>query len=117
MSDEMRQQLKDLIEAETMRNDFNFICEVVQRGRAKPKKYRHYITLPRYLYKELRLKNVIDPEDLFIDETAFFEFSEEEVTISFITLYGCEDLHRKIDRYLIIKFAGSYPLRRGGVFF
>jgi hypothetical protein len=29
----------------------------------------------------------------------------------------CEDLHRKIDHYLVVKFSGDYPLKRGGVFF
>ena len=73
--------------------------------------------MPIYLYEELRNKGIISLESYFIDESAFFEFSLSEVTISFINLYECEDLHRKIDHYLVIKFAGSYPIKRGGRFF
>jgi hypothetical protein len=108
---------RDLIIAESRRDDFGFITTIVQRGKNRPKKFKHDITMPIYLYEELRNKGIISPESYFIDESAFFEFSLSEVTISFINLYACEDLHRKIDHYLVIKFAGSYPIKRGGRFF
>ena len=113
----MKSEIKDLITAERRRDDFGFITEVIQRGRSRPKKYKHYLRMPTFLYEEMRAKNDIKPEIYFIDESAFFEFNDKTVTISFITLYACEDLHRKIDHYLVMKFAGSYPIERGGVFF
>lgn len=111
----MKAETKDLIIQEQRRSEFGFIVETVQRGRIRPAKYRHSITMPVYLYQELRSRGVINPEDYYIDESAFFEFKGQEATISFTVLYGCEDLHRRIDRYLIIKFAGSYPIKRTGV--
>lgn len=96
--------------------DFGFIVTVVQRGRNKPAKYKHYLKIPVFLYEELRDKGVINPEEYYINEDAFFEFSHDEATISFINLYHCEDLHRRIDHYLVCKFAGSYPVSRGGFF-
>jgi len=113
----MNSKTKELIKAERRRNDFTFITEVVQRGRTRPKKYKHYLRMPTFLYEEMRDRNWIDPERYFIDESAFFEFTEKTVTISFMTLCMCEDLHRHIDQYLVIKFAGSYPIERGGRFF
>jgi hypothetical protein len=113
----MSELMKQLIDTERRRADFGFITETVQRGKNRPKKYKHDITMPVFLYEELRNRGIIDPSSYFIDESAFFEFSNSEATISFISLFACEDLHRKIDHYLVVKFAGSYPLTRGGRFF
>ena len=113
----MKEQTRELIKAERRRSDFSFIAEVVQRGRVRPKKFKHFLRMPTFLYEEIRDCGVIDPESYFIDESAFFEFTTDTVTVSFINLYACEDLHRKIDHYLVMKFAGSYPIERGGSFF
>jgi hypothetical protein len=113
----MKEETKKLIKAERRRSDFSFIAEVVQGGRSRPKKFKHFLSMPVFLYEEMRDIGVIDPESYFIDKSAFFEFTQEKVTISFINLYVCEDLHRKIDHYLVMKFAGSYPIERGGSFF
>lgn len=113
----MKEATRELIKAEGRRDTFGFIIEVVQRGKIRPKKYKHDLTMPVFLYEELRNKGVINPEDYFIDESAFFEFKNDEMTISFISLYQSEDMHRKIDHYLVVKFAGSYPIKRGGRFF
>lgn len=109
--------VQDLIKAERRYQNSYFITEVVQRGRIRPAKYKHDLSMPAFLYEEMREKGIIDPEQYFIEEDAFFEFKPDEVIISFRNLYAAEDLHRKIDRYLIIKFAGSYPIKRGGRFF
>jgi hypothetical protein len=113
----MSEQTKELIKVERRRATLGFILEVAQRGRCRPKKYKHDLTMPLFLYEELCLRGIVKPEDYFINESAFFEFTNEEATISFINLYNCEDLHNKIDRYLVVKFAGSYPLKRGGRMF
>jgi hypothetical protein len=113
----MKESLKELFKAETRVADFTFISEVVQRGRRRPQKYRHFIELPPFLYSELRNNGVIDTEFYIVDESAFFEFSRDSVKISFICLHAAEDLHRKIDKYLIEKMYGSYPIKRGGIFF
>lgn len=111
----MKPETKELIKAERLRSDFGFIVETIQRGRIRPAKYRHSITMPIFLYEELRKWGVINPEDYYVDESAFFEFKDEEATISFTVLYACEDMHRRIDHYLVVKFAGSYPIKRTGV--
>lgn len=113
----MKETTRELIKAESRRDSFGFIAEVIQRGRMRPKKYKHDITLPAFLFEEVKNKGIIDTEDYFINETAFFEFDGTDVTVSFMCLFACEDLHRKIDHYLVMKFAGSYPIRRGGRFF
>lgn len=110
----MKPETSELIRTERRLSDFGFITEVIQRGRIRPAKYRHSITIPVELYEELRDHGWIIPEDYFIEETAFFEFKHEKAIISFINLCGCEDLHRRILTYLVIKHAGSCPVERSG---
>ncbi len=111
----MKEEIVTLIKAERRRADFGYITEIVQRGHNKPVKYVHSITMPVYLYEEFVSNNVIIPEDYFITESAFFEFKDEEVIISFVNLYNAEDLHRRMLTYLVVKFAGSCPIKRTGV--
>lgn len=113
----MKSSTANILQTERRRSDFGFITEIAQRGRMRPKKYRHLLTMPIFLFEDLKTNYVINVEECIIDESAFFEFSENEMTISFINLFQCEDLHRKIDYYLVVKFAGSYPLKRSGIFF
>lgn len=106
-----------LIVTQKMRSDFGFITETIQRGRHKPKKYRHNLEMPIFLYEELVNKGVIIPEEYFVEESAFFEFTQTEAVMSFVNLFACEDMVHKIDRYIIVKFAGIYPLKRNGRIF
>jgi len=111
----MKEATRELIKAECRRDTFGFLTEVIQHGRIKPAKYRHYLKMEYFLYEELRNKGIINPEEYYIDASAFFEFKNNEVTVSFMNNRECEDLHRRIDNYLVIKFAGSYPIKRGGI--
>ena len=111
----MKPEIQELIKTERRRSDFGFITEIIQRGRIKPAKFVHSIAMPQFLYEEMRDAGRIVPEDYFIDESAFFEFKNDEAIISFVTLFNCEDLHRRILEYLVVKFAGSCPVRRIGV--
>ena len=97
--------------------NLNFICDVIQRNRKRPKKYKHYLQMSQGIYQELRNNFIINMEQYYLDETAFIEVFDGQVRISFISLYMCEDLHRKIDHYIIKKFMGKYPIIRGGIFF
>jgi hypothetical protein len=106
-----------MIVTRKMRSEFGFITETIQRGRSKPKKYRHDLTMPVFLYKELVDKGIIVPEEYFVEESAFFEFTQTEAIVSFVNLFACEDMVHKIDRYIIVKFAGIYPLKRNGRMF
>lgn len=110
----MKAGTAELIKTERRRSDFGFITEVVQRGRIKPAKYVHSITIPVDLYEEIRDHGWIVPEDYFIDQLAFFEFKHEKAVISFVNLFNCEDLHRRVLTYLVIKYAGSCPVERSG---
>jgi hypothetical protein len=111
----MKPEMKELIRTEQRRSDFSFIVEVIQRGRIKPAKYIHNITMPVTLYEEMRDRGIINMEDYYIDEQCFFENKRDEVILNFINLYACEDLHRRIDCFLIVKLLGYYPIKRSGV--
>jgi hypothetical protein len=95
---------------------YSFITENIQRNRKVPKKYRQYIIIPMNIYEELCEYGVIKPELYYIDESAFFEFNDDVVKISFVSLFAVEDLHRKIDHYMVNKLMGYYPFKRGGFF-
>lgn len=113
----MKEEMKQLIKVERRRDTFGFITEVVQRGKLRPKKFHHDLTIPAFLYEELQNNNVIDFHSHYISDTAFLEYDgEESVTISFLSLWACEDINTRILRYLVIKFAGDCPIKRGGRF-
>jgi hypothetical protein len=111
----MKPEILELIKAERRRDNFNFIAKVIQRGRKRPAKYHHNLSMPISLYEELRSHGIIDMLELEAYQDVFFEVYQDEVTISFYNLYAIEDLHRRIDYYLIMKFSGSYPIKRTGV--
>ena len=111
----MKAEVKELIRAEQRRSDFSFITEVVQRGRIRPAKYVHSLKMPVSVYQELLDHNIIDYEDYLLFQIAFFEFKGDFTIISFVNLYECEDLHRKVDYYLVKKAYGVYPIERIGV--
>jgi hypothetical protein len=96
----------------THRDDFSFIVEVIQRGRIKPAKFIHSLTIPYSLYQEMRNKGIIKPENYYTYDTAFFEFRHERVIISFVARCLCDNLQFVIDRYLIVECMGKYPIVR-----
>jgi hypothetical protein len=110
------------------KQNFEFLSNLLQGNRSKPKKFKHSLKMPFQLYYELVENKIFDPEDLYCNEIAFFSFStelvfdngyqsDEYVEISYISLFQIEDLHRKIDYYLIKKLLGFYPIKRFGIFF
>lgn len=123
----MSNQMKELIKAESWRAEHDFLTKTIQRSRIRPAKFIHSLTFPDYLYNDLRKNLVIVPEDYFTDESAFFEFKNEDhlvdgikksipvAIVSFVHLYSCEDLHRRSLEYLVKKFAGSCPIKRSAV--
>jgi len=118
----MKDFLNDLIIAEKQKADKSFITETLQNGRYRPKRYKHYLSMPFDLFFELKDENVIKIDEYYVLDSydrspVFFEFRLNQAFIYFECLYLCEDLHRKIDHYLIVKCSGSYPLKRGGIFF
>lgn len=111
----MTPEIKELIKVERRRDNFTFIADVIQRGHIRPSTFTHEIGLPYDLYEAMSNANVIDHEYFFLSKTAFFEFRNEEVIVSFNHLYLCEDFHHLVDRFMIISLTGSYPIRRAGV--
>lgn len=107
--------MKQAASIQTLRRhtDFDFITGVIQHNRRRPAKYKHYLMMPLYLYEELNERGLIDLETFYVDEQAFFEFTGEGVRISFMNLYMCEDFHRKVDHYKIVKLQGHYEITRG----
>ena len=105
--------IKTLIMDDTL----SFITEVIQRGRIKPAKYKHYLKMPREIYDLLRKENIIQPEYYFIEKSIFFEYDKEIVTLNFINISMCDDFHIKFLTFLIKKQLGYSPITRGGFFF
>lgn len=93
------------------------ICAVIQRGRIKPAKYKHYLKIPINIYYRLQENGVIVPEYFFIEQSAFFEYNEKDVTISFINLCTVDDMHIRILSFLVSEQYGKNPIERGGVIF
>ena len=98
-------------------NSLSYIIEVIQRGRIKPAKYKHYLSMNRDIYDLLLNQNIIRPEDYFIEESAFFEYKEDIITINFVHLYICDDLHIRILSYLLNMKYGYEVIKRGGIMF
>ena len=94
-----------------------FITKFIQDGKSKPKKFKHYVRLPRALFVELLEEKVIDPERYYIDGVAFFQIEEETVTVNFLNLYHSEDFYAKVTNYLLISLMGFNPIVRGGIFY
>lgn len=111
----MKTETIELIKAERRRDDFSFIADVIQRGRIRPATFTHEIGLPYDLYEAMNNAGVIDHEFYFLHQQAFFEFRKDEVIVSFVHLYSCEDFHHLADRFIIFSLTGSYPVRRSGV--
>ena len=107
----------DNIVSNSNKHTLQYICEIVQRGRIKPAKFKHWLKMQRYIYEELREKGIIAPEIYFIEESAFFQYSQEEVIINFINHKMINDLQIRIQDYFIVKFLGTNPILRGGTMF
>lgn len=90
-----------------------FIINTIQGKRERPVKYRHFLRIPIFLYDELVNHCIIEPENYYIEEAAFFQINDYFVTISFITYAHIEDLHVRILNYLVVKANGTNPIQRG----
>ena len=97
--------------------DLDYICEKIQKGHIKPSKYRHFLKIPLPLFNMLNERLVIIPNEYFAEESAFFQYNTEEVTINFINKGLCNDLHIKILSYLVSDLYGNNPIIRGGIMF
>jgi hypothetical protein len=111
----MKEEIAELIKAERQHDGFRFIAEVIQKGRIRPSTYVHEIIIPDYLYEDLMDKGIINHHDNYTKNQAFYEFRHGRVIVSFMHLWACEDMHHRIDHFLIVKFTGSYPITRKGI--
>ncbi len=113
-------QTQELIKAENRLSDCLFIKEVIQGGKIRQSIYIHEIIISMDLYFELKETRIINHEALAVyknaggkriwDPIAFFEFKSDRVIISFHNIMNREDFRTLIDRYLIVKAYGSYPV-------
>ncbi len=100
------------------RDAYSFLTEFIQHNRKRPKKYKHYLKMPTYLFDELVNNGIIILEDLYIEGSAYFEFDELTATISFMNYCHIEDIHIKSLDYLVRKLTGlASPVQRGGNMF
>lgn len=98
-----------------------FIQETLQGRRIRPASFIHEIQMPLVLFEEMKENKIIDlkyltdrkPNELNKKQNpiAFFEFKEDKVTVSFYHIYNREDFRTVIDRYLIVKAYGFYPIQ------
>jgi hypothetical protein len=102
----------ETIKIERRKYDYSYIAEVIQRGRIKPAKFRHSFVMPLKDWERMRDAGKIDIEIYFIDESAFFEFQEKSVTISFINLSACNDFSLRVYSYKLFTLLGRDPYRR-----
>lgn len=112
---DMKDQLRDLIEAENATYDYRYIADVIQNGRIRPSTFVHEIIVPSDIYQEMKNLGLIDHQYLALHRIAFFQFKSDRVIVSFCHMYNCEDFHNSVDRFLIVKHLGSYPITRTGV--
>ena len=102
-----------------------FLKETLQGNRIRPATFIHEIKMPFVIFREMKEKNLIDlrfltdrrPSELNRKQNpiAFFEFKDDTVTISFQHIYNREDFRTVVDRFLIIKAYGEYPLKANWV--
>ncbi len=111
----MKPEIEELIRAEQRRDDFSYVKKQIQGGRIRPSTFIHEVTMPIEIYEELKLYSVIDHEYIERHRLAFFELKGDRIVVSFRHLYNCEDFHRLVDRFIIIKYMGHYPITRTGV--
>jgi hypothetical protein len=111
----MNPDTQQLIKAEQRRSDFSFISQVIQRGHIRPSTYVHEIGISYNIYEDMKFRGWINHEYYYTSKQAFFEYKKDEVVISFMHLYACEDFHHLIDRFIIMSLAGKYPVRRAGI--
>lgn len=95
--------------------DYKFLTEIYQKkGHNRPLKYVHSLEIPLDLFCTIRERGIIDMQFLCQDKTVYFEFTEKTVIISFTYFHYCNDLHIRIDNYLITEAYGVNPVKRNG---
>lgn len=100
-----------LIKTERRRYDYGYIVEVVQRGRIKPAKFRHSFVMPLEDWEIMRDKGKINIELYFIDESAFFEFTEKSVIVSFVNKSAWKDFIIQAYSYKLFTLLGRDPFK------
>jgi hypothetical protein len=121
----MNPQIQELIKVERQISDIRFVVNTIQGGRISPATFIHELEMPFEMFEEMKEANLIDIIYLGrreIDENgrshdpiAFFTFRKEIVIVSFKNIYNREDFRTMVDRYLIIKAYGYYPLKANWV--
>ena len=111
--------MEDLLEIHRL--NVQFLKETLQGNRIKPSVFIHEIEMPYELFEEMKEKNLIDlkyltdrrPNHLNKKQNpiAFFEFKGDKTIVSFEHIYNREDFRAVVDRYLIIRAYGFYPLK------
>jgi len=109
-----------------MKNDIcslniQFLKETLQGNRTRPASFIHEIEMPYGLFEEMKEADFIDVKYLTDrrenhlnkkqNPIAFFEFRNDKVIVSFQHIYNREDFRMVVERYLIIKAYGFYPLK------
>jgi hypothetical protein len=96
------------------KDGLEFLVDTIQGGRKRPQKYRHFIQIPMGLFNELTDNKIIIIEDYWCEMSAYFEYYETFIRISFINYCHIEDLHVRILDYLVRKFNDNEnPIIRG----
>ncbi len=119
MGSHYTRKMEDTIEVRKL--NILFLKETLQGNRIRSSTFIHELEMPYELFEEMKEKKLIDlkyltdrrPNHLNKKQNpiAFFEFKNDKVIVSFEHIYNREDFRTVIDRYLIIRAYGFYPLR------
>jgi hypothetical protein len=89
-----------------------YICEVHQRSRYRPKKYRHCCAVSTDLYTVLVEEEVVNVKDYVISGEVFFVEHFGSVELWFCTAWMADDFERRVHLFCL----GYQPVTRKGEF-
>lgn len=89
-----------------------YICEVHQRSRYRPKKYRHCCAVSTDLYTVMVEEEVVNVKDYVISGEVFFVEHFGSVELWFCTAWMADDFERRVHLFCL----GYQPVIRRGEF-
>lgn len=90
----------------------SYICEVHQRSRFRPKKFRHCCEVSSDLYTVMVEECVIDIKEYVISGEVFFVEHFESVELWFTTAWMADEFERRVHLFCL----GYQPVKRRGEF-
>jgi hypothetical protein len=89
-----------------------YICEVHQRSKFRPKKYRHCCQIDKDIYLTMVEIEALDITEYIISDDVFFVDFFNYVQLWFIQSWRADEFERKVHLWLL----GYSPIKRFGEF-